>query len=290
MHVDDSLRSEIQRNVSRALREDVGSGDLTAQLIQSDALIEATIVSREPMTMAGRPWVDEVCRQVDDRISLDWQQEDGATFSAESVICTLHGPARSILTAERTALNFLQMLSATATVTADYVRAVAGTNCRILDTRKTIPGLRQAQKYAVRCGGGENHRFGLFDAILIKENHILSAGGIGPALEAARKLHTDMAVEIEVESLDELRQALAAKAERILLDNFATDLLEQAVAINRSAGDGAAELEASGGLTIGEVAAVAATGVDYISIGALSKNIRAIDLSMLFDSVSQSAR
>jgi nicotinate-nucleotide pyrophosphorylase (carboxylating) len=290
MHVDDSLRSEIQRNVSRALREDVGSGDLTAQLIQSDALIEATIVSREPMTMAGRPWVDEVCRQVDDRISLDWQQEDGATFSAESVICTLHGPARSILTAERTALNFLQMLSATATVTADYVRAVAGTNCRILDTRKTIPGLRQAQKYAVRCGGGENHRFGLFDAILIKENHILSAGGIGPAIEAARELHTDMAVEIEVESLDELRQALAAKAERILLDNFATDLLEQAVAINRSAGDGAAELEASGGLTIGEVAAVAATGVDYISIGALSKNIRAIDLSMLFDSVSQSAR
>jgi nicotinate-nucleotide pyrophosphorylase (carboxylating) len=290
MHVDDSLRSEIQRNVSRALREDVGSGDLTAQLIQSDALIEATIVSREPMTMAGRPWVDEVCRQVDDRISLDWQQEDGATFSAESVICTLHGPARSILTAERTALNFLQMLSATATVTADYVRAVAGTNCRILDTRKTIPGLRQAQKYAVRCGGGENHRFGLFDAILIKENHILSAGGIGPAIEAARELHTDMAVEIEVESLDELRQALAAKAERILLDNFATDLLEQAVAINRSAGDEAAELEASGGLTIGEVAAVAATGVDYISIGALSKNIRAIDLSMLFDSVSQSAR
>ena len=290
MRVDDSLPGDIQKTVSLALQEDVGSGDLTAQLIPTGALIEATIVPRESMTMAGRPWVDEVCSQVDEHITLDWQEEDGAVVFADSVICTLRGPARSILTAERTALNFLQMLSATATVTAEYVRAVAGTNCRILDTRKTIPGLRLAQKYAVRCGGGENHRIGLFDAILIKENHILSAGGIRPAIEAARKLHTDMAVEIEVESLDELREALSAKAERILLDNFATDLLEQAVAINRSAGDGAAELEASGGLTIGEVAAVAATGVDYISIGALTKNVRAIDLSMLFKPVSQSAR
>jgi nicotinate-nucleotide pyrophosphorylase (carboxylating) len=253
-------------------------------------LIDATVVARESMTMAGRPWVDEVCRQVDDRISLDWQQEDGATVSAESIICTLHGPARSILTAERTALNFLQMLSATATVTADYVRAVAGTNCRILDTRKTIPGLRQAQKYAVRCGGGENHRIGLFDAILIKENHIKSAGSIKAAINAARNLHANMPIEIEVESLDELRETLSAKAERILLDNFSLDTLEQAVAINRSAGEQAAKLEASGGLTIGEIAAVAATGVDYISVGALTKNIRAIDLSMLFGSVSQSTR
>ena len=290
MRVEDSLLSDIQRTVSLALQEDVGSGDLTAQLIPTGALIEATIVPRESMTMAGRPWVDEVCRQVDDRISLDWQQEDGATVSAESIICTLHGPARSILTAERTALNFLQMLSATATVTADYVRAVAGTNCRILDTRKTIPGLRQAQKYAVRCGGGENHRIGLFDAILIKENHIKSAGSIKAAINAARNLHANMPIEIEVESLDELRETLSAKAERILLDNFSLDTLEQAVAINRSAGEQAAKLEASGGLTIGEIAAVAATGVDYISVGALTKNIRAIDLSMLFGSVSQSTR
>jgi nicotinate-nucleotide pyrophosphorylase (carboxylating) len=290
MRVEDSLLSDIQRTVSLALQEDVGSGDLTAQLIPPDALIDATVVARESMTMAGRPWVDEVCRQVDDRISLDWQQEDGATVSAESIICTLHGPARSILTAERTALNFLQMLSATATVTADYVRAVAGTNCRILDTRKTIPGLRQAQKYAVRCGGGENHRIGLFDAILIKENHIKSAGSIKAAINAARNLHANMPIEIEVESLDELRETLSAKAERILLDNFSLDTLEQAVAINRSAGEQAAKLEASGGLTIGEIAAVAATGVDYISVGALTKNIRAIDLSMLFEPVSQSAR
>jgi nicotinate-nucleotide pyrophosphorylase (carboxylating) len=234
------------------------------------------------MTMAGRSWVDEVCRQVDTRIEWDWHAKDGDEIAANGLICTLRGPARSILAAERTALNFLQLLSATATTTAKYVRAVADTNCRILDTRKTIPGLRLAQKYAVQCGGGVNHRIGLYDAILIKENHIASSGGIGAAVDAARSLHAGMPVEVEVESIDELRQALAARAEQLLLDNFSTELLEEAVAVNRAEGNPPAELEASGGISIDEVAAVAATGVDYISIGSLTKNVRAIDLSMRF--------
>ncbi len=282
MRIDDSLVAEIKENASRALLEDIGDGDVTGQLISESVSITATISSREAMTMAGRPWVDEVCRQVDSRIELDWQAEDGEEVAAHALVCTLRGPARSILAAERTALNFLQLLSATATVTAEYVRAVAGTNCRILDTRKTIPGLRLAQKYAVECGGGVNHRIGLFDAILIKENHIRSAGGIGTAIEAARSLHPGMSVEVEVESLDELREALAAKAERLLLDNLSIGLLSEAVAINRMDGDSVAELEASGGITLDGIAAIAATGVDYISIGALTKNVRAVDLSMRF--------
>lgn len=283
MGIDEKLLTEIRESVARALREDVGDGDLTAQLIPPSKKINATIITRQQMTMAGRPWVDEVCRQVDFGICIDWQQDDGDVVEADGVISQLRGSARSILTAERTALNFLQMLSATATVTADYVGAVAGTRCRILDTRKTIPGLRRAQKYAVLCGGGVNHRFGLFDAILIKENHISSAGGIGPAIEASRRIHPNIPVEIEVESIDELREALDAKAERLLLDNFSTHLLEQAVAINRADGNPPAELEASGGLTLAQIAVVAATGVDYISVGALTKNVQAIDLSMRFD-------
>jgi len=283
MVTDEKLLTEIRDSVARALREDVGDGDLTAQLIPPSTEIDATIITRQQMTMAGRPWVDEVCRQVDSAIGIDWRRDDGDSLVAGAVICTLQGPARSILTAERTALNFLQMLSATATVTAAYVRAVAATSCRILDTRKTIPGMRHAQKYAVLCGGGVNHRFGLFDAILIKENHIMSAGGIGPAIEASRRIHPDIPVEIEVESIDELREALDAKAERLLLDNFSPQLLEQAVAINRDDGDPPAELEASGGLTLAEIATVAGTGVDYISVGALTKNVQAVDLSMRFD-------
>lgn len=283
MVIDEKLLTEIRESVARALREDVGDGDLTAQLIPASKKIHATIITRQQMTMAGRPWVDEVCRQVDPGIRIDWQQDDGDVVEADGVIGKLHGSARSILTAERTALNFLQMLSATATVTADYVQAVAGTHCRILDTRKTIPGLRHAQKYAVLCGGGINHRFGLFDAILIKENHISSAGGIGPAIDASRRIHPNIPVEIEVESIGELREALNAKAERLLLDNFSTQLLEEAVEINRADGDPPAELEASGGLTLALIAAVAATGVDYISVGALTKNVQAVDLSMRFD-------
>jgi len=282
MRVDAALLTEIEENVSRALREDIGNGDLTGQLIQASTSTDATIITRERMTLAGQPWVDEVCRQVDADIKVEWQIQDGNSAAAGTVLCSFHGPARSILTAERSALNFLQLLSATATVTADYVKAVAATQCRILDTRKTIPGLRLAQKYAVRCGGGSNHRVGLFDAILIKENHIMSAGGILPAIAKARQLHRDMPVEVEVESLEELREALGAKAERLLLDNLTLSDLQQAVSVNHDEGDPPAELEASGGMTLVEIAAVAATGVDYISVGALTKNVRAIDLSMRF--------
>ena len=283
MQIDQQLILEIQTDVERALREDIGDGDLTAELVPASALIGATIVTNSDLTMAGRPWVDQVFRQLDPRITLKWQVDDGEMIVADSTICNLQGPARSILSGERVALNFLQTLSATATVTAAFVQAVVGTGCHILDTRKTLPGLRHAQKYAVRCGGGRNHRFGLFDAILIKENHILSAGGIEAAIASSRRLHADRPVEVEVESLAELGEALAAKAERLLLDNFSLDMLEQSVAINQETGDPPAELEASGGLTIEKVAAVARTGVDYISVGALTKNVCAIDLSMRFD-------
>lgn len=282
MLISQSLQENIRATVTRILHEDVGDGDLTAGLIPANASIDATIISRDAMTMAGQPWVDEIYRQLDPQIELNWKVSDGGRVNAGGLICSLRGLARPILTGERSALNILQMLSATATITAKYVHAVAGTNCQILDTRKTIPGLRLAQKYAVRCGGGKNHRLGLFDAILIKENHIVSAGGIRTAVRAARALHSKMPIEVEVESLVELREALAEQADRILLDNFSLETLSAAVAINRSEGDPRAELEASGGLTIGEVTAVAATGVDYISVGALTKNVQAIDLSMRF--------
>lgn len=276
---------DVRATVARALEEDIGSGDLTAALIPGTAVIGASVITRDAMTMAGRPWVDAVMRQVDHSIGIDWQQQDGARVAAGATLFTVQGPARSILTAERTALNFLQLLSATATVTGAYVAAVAGTKCRILDTRKTIPGLRRAQKYAVRCGGGVNHRIGLFDAILIKENHIMSAGSIPAAIAAARQLHPGHAVEIEVETLAQLRAALDARAERLLLDNFSLPLLREAVAINRGVGDAAAELEASGGVTLANVAEIAATGVDYISVGALTKNVHAVDLSMRFSAL-----
>ena len=283
MKIDHALRAEITALVARALAEDVGAGDVTAELIDESELTGATIVTREAMTMAGRPWVHEVLKQVDSTVTIEWHRDDGDRVEPEQVICTLRGSARSILTAERTALNFLQTLSATATATARYVQAVAGTECKILDTRKTIPGLRRAQKYAVTCGGGVNHRVGLFDAILIKENHIRSAGGITAAVDSARKTHDGLPIEIEVETLEELREALAAKVERVLLDNMPLAEFSQAVAINRAEGDPPAKLEASGGMTLDEVADVAATGVDYISVGALTKNIQAIDLSMRFD-------
>jgi nicotinate-nucleotide pyrophosphorylase (carboxylating) len=280
MLIDQILQEDIRATVARVLHEDVGSGDLTAGLIPETSNIDATIITRDAMTMAGQPWVDEIYLQLNPQVVLNWNASDGDYIDAGGVICKLQGLARPILTGERAALNMLQMLSATATTTARYVHAVAATHCQILDTRKTIPGLRLAQKYAVRCGGGKNHRLGLFDAILIKENHILSSGGIGPAVKAARALHPDMPVEVEVESLAELRDALAQATERILLDNFSLETLSAAVAINRSEGNPLAELEASGGLTIDNIAAVARTGVDYVSVGALTKNVQAIDLSM----------
>ena len=283
MFIDESLRADIKLVVSKALLEDVGDRDITSDLIPADARIRATVVSREGMTLAGRAWAEEVFRQVDDSIVTNWEFSDGDSVPAEATLFSLHGPARSILTAERTALNFLQLLSATATVTARYVAAVAGTACQILDTRKTIPCLRLAQKYAVICGGGVNHRFGLYDAILIKENHILSAGGITKAVKAARQLQPEMTVEVEVESMDELREALLAGADRILLDNFSPEMLAEAVTLNRAEDGAAAELEASGGVTIDEVRRIAKSGVDAVSVGALTKNVRAIDLSMRFE-------
>jgi len=278
----DSLRQSIGPAVSTALLEDVGDGDLTASLVDADAVVGATIIAREALVLAGQPWVDEVFSQLDENIVIDWYIGDGQSAEADDVICKLVGPARALLTGERTALNFLQTLSAVATTAAHYVAAIAGTGARILDTRKTLPGLRLAQKYAVTCGGGINHRVGLFDAILIKENHIKSAGSITAALERAAELDADVLIEVEVESQQELLEALQSGAARILLDNFTLDELRLAVETNRSFGYVAAELEASGNVTLESIRSIAETGVDYISVGALTKNVDAIDFSMLF--------
>jgi len=282
MQLSDKLRQSIGSTVATALAEDIGDGDLTASLIDADAVVGATVIARESLRLAGQPWVDEVFSQLDENIVIDWYISDGEEAEADDVICKLVGPARALLTGERTALNFLQTLSSTATTTARYVKAVEGTGAIILDTRKTLPGLRLAQKYAVTCGGGQNHRTGLFDAILIKENHIRSAGGIGPALERAGDLDAGVLVEVEVENLDELLEALDAGATRVLLDNFSVDDLKQAVETNQGYGYVAAELEASGNITLESIRAIAETGVDYISTGALTKNVDAIDFSMLF--------
>jgi len=280
--MNDRLAATINSNVSAALQEDLGSGDRTAELVPASTAASAVIICRGPMTLAGQPWVDEVFRQIDPDVDLQWLATDGDHLPADAEICELTGAARSLLSGERTALNFLQTLSATATITARYVSAVADFKAGILDTRKTIPGLRMAQKYAVRCGGGNNHRFGLFDAILIKENHISSAGGVQAAIHAAKQQHSDLPIEIEVESVTELRDALRAGADRLLLDNFDIEDLQRAVEVNHREGRPPAGLEASGGLTLEEVVRVAETGVDYISVGALTKNVKAIDLSMRF--------
>jgi len=282
MTISDKLKASIGAAVSNALAEDIGSGDITASLIDVGEIVGATIIARESLVLCGQLWVDEVFSQLDESVVVDWYVGDGQTAEENDVICKLVGPARSLLTGERTALNFLQTLSATATATASYVRAVEGTSTRILDTRKTIPGLRLAQKYAVTCGGGVNHRVGLFDAILIKENHVKSAGGITAALRAAQSLDADVLIEVEVENHDELLEALDAGATRVLLDNFTIEGLQQAVETNRTYGYTAAELEASGNITLESIRQIAETGVDYISTGAITKNIDAIDLSMLF--------
>ena len=278
----DHLTAAIVENVAIALSEDLGSGDLTADLVSEDAGARAIILARESMTLAGQAWVDEIYRQLDERVVVDWLFNDGDRVGVDAELCIVSGPARAILSGERTALNFLQTLSATATETRRYVEAIAGTRCRILDTRKTVPGLRHAQKYAVRCGGGDNHRVGLYDAVLIKENHIVSAGGIAAAVGAARQRHGELPVEVEVESISELREALSAGADRLMLDNFDIDDLRRAVRVNREEGDPPADLEASGGITIERVREIAETGVDCISVGALTKNIRAVDLSLRF--------
>jgi len=268
--------------VSRALREDIGPGDVTAALIPTGTSMRARLISREPAVLCGRPWADETFRQLDSAVELRWHAGDGDALAANSVLCEMAGPARAILSGERTALNFLQLLSGTATTTAAFVRAVAGTNCRILDTRKTLPGLRAAQKYAVLCGGGGNHRIGLYDMVLIKENHIAAAGSITAAVSAARRQSPQLRVEVETENLDELDQALAAGADIVMLDEFSLADMQRAVTINR-ASIRPALLEVSGSVTLETIGAIAATGVDFISIGGLTKHVRAIDLSLRFD-------
>jgi nicotinate-nucleotide pyrophosphorylase (carboxylating) len=278
----DETKASIGPGVAAALAEDVGAGDLTASLVDADAVVGATIIARESLVLCGEAWVNEVFRQLDENIIIDWYIGDGGRAEADDVICKIVGPARALLTGERTALNFLQTLSSTATTTAAFAKAVEGTRARVLDTRKTIPGLRLAQKYAVTCGGGVNHRVGLFDAILIKENHIKSAGSITAALQRAQDAGGEVLIEVEVENHGELLEALDAGATRILLDNFSLDELREAVATNESYGIVGAELEASGNVTLDTIREIAETGVDYISTGALTKNIRAADLSMLF--------
>ena len=271
-------QSTIEENVHIALQEDIGDGDITAELIPEDAIALASVVSREACILCGMDWFEEVYRQLGDETLLEWSFTDGDAVAAGAVVCSLSGPARTLLTGERTALNFLQMLSATATRASAYAQAVAGTGAVVLDTRKTIPGLRAAQKYAVTCGGCHNHRMGLFDAILIKENHIIACGGISAAVEQARFRNPGIMVEVEVENLDEAQQAIGAGVDRLLLDNFDIEHMKQAVALFK----GRTELEASGNITLKNIRDYALTGVDYISTGALTKDIIAIDLSMRF--------
>ncbi|HKZ10437.1 MAG TPA: carboxylating nicotinate-nucleotide diphosphorylase [Rhodanobacteraceae bacterium] len=269
----------IHEDVARALAEDIGTGDVTAALIDADAHTRAHIVCREDAVLAGAPWAEECFCQLDSDARIHWHHYDGDRVSANAVLCEIEGNARALVAGERNALNFLQALSGTATVTRTYVDAVAGTRAKILDTRKTIPGLRLAQKYAVRCGGGHNHRMGLYDAILIKENHVTAAGGVAHAIRAARAVSPGVFLDCEVESLDELRDAIDAGADRVLLDEFTDAMLREAVALAA----GRVPLEVSGSVNLERVRAIAQTGVDCISIGALTKHIRAIDLSMRFD-------
>ncbi len=272
----EQLKPTIIANVNAAIAEDIGSGDITAELIPADEQGEARIITREQAVIAGTGWVDEVFHQVDPEVVVDWQVQDGDLVEPNQILFTLKGRSRSLLSGERAALNFLQTLSGTATVAAQYAQRVSETSVRLLDTRKTIPGLRLAQKYAVSCGGCYNHRIGLFDAFLIKENHILASGGIVAAISTAKASHPGKPVEVEVEGFDELNQALEAGADIIMLDNFTPEQMVEAVALV----NGRAKLEASGNITDATLLDYAKTGVDYISIGALTKHCRAIDLSM----------
>ncbi|WP_368196021.1 carboxylating nicotinate-nucleotide diphosphorylase [Aeromonas sp. R2-2] len=283
------FQQDVSRAVRAALLEDLGdalttldqpdaSADITAQLIPADRMATARVITREAGVFCGQPWVDEVFVQLGGDVKVEWKVQDGEVLSPNQELFRLHGPARLLLTGERNALNFVQTLSGVATLTARYVAELEGTDCRLLDTRKTIPGLRTAQKYAVTCGGGKNHRIGLYDAYLIKENHILACGGIAEAINEARHLNPGKPVEVEVESLAELEQALAAHADIVMLDNFDVTMMREAVAINQ----GRAKLEVSGNVTLDTLAEFAATGVDFISVGALTKHVRALDLSMRF--------
>jgi len=269
----------INEDVERFLAEDVGSGDLTASVIPEGKMASATVITREATLVCGQAWVNAVFKKLDSSITIDWQHKEGDQAFSGDVLCYLSGSARALLTGERAALNMLQTLSATASLANQFAKAVEGTSAVVLDTRKTIPGLRLAQKYAVRCGGASNHRVGLYDGILIKENHIMAAGSIANAVSAARVASSTVDVEVEVESLDEVKQALDAKADILLLDNFTLDQLEQAVVMNK----GQAKLEASGNVDLTTIRDIAKTGVDFISVGALTKNVQAVDLSMRVD-------
>jgi nicotinate-nucleotide pyrophosphorylase (carboxylating) len=280
-HLADALppASEILADVRRAFAEDIGTGDATADLLDATSIATAVLTCREDAVLCGTAWFDTCFRELDPDVRIEWLARDGDRVPAGSAICHLAGNARALVTAERSALNFLQLLSSTATVTSHYVDAIAGTTTRVLDTRKTLPGLRRAQKYAVRCGGGTNHRIGLFDAMMLKENHIIAAGGIPDAVRAARRIHPALPLIVEVENLDELAQAVDARADRALLDNFTPAMLAEAVAFTA----GRIPLEVSGNVEIDTIRAIADTGVDFISSGALTKNVRAVDLSLRLD-------
>jgi nicotinate-nucleotide pyrophosphorylase (carboxylating) len=273
------IPSDLDTQVATALREDIGGGDVTAQLVPATQQVRGRVITRENAVLCGRPWVDETFQRLDSNIQLTWHASDGARVVAEQVIFEIRGPARAVLTGERTALNFLQLLSATATAARGFVDAIAGTGCTILDTRKTLPGLRTAQKYAIRCGGAQNHRIGLYDMVLIKENHIAAAGSLSKAIAAAREVAPKLLVEVEVESLAEFEEALAAKPDIIMLDEFSLPDMRTAVALNRRS-ERPVKIEASGSVSLETVRGIAETGVDYISVGGITKHIRAVDLSM----------
>jgi nicotinate-nucleotide pyrophosphorylase (carboxylating) len=271
-----ALPTDISETVQRALQEDIGSGDITSQLIPANVQAPAQVISREVAILCGTAWFNEVFKQLDSQVQVKWLVQDGEAIGPLQCLCQLNGSARSLLTGERTALNFLQLLSGTATVTQRYVAAIQGTHTRILDTRKTLPGLRQAQKYAVQCGGGKNHRLGLYDAFLIKENHILAAGSITQAVTTARHHIPLLPIEVEIETLEQITEALQAGVDILLLDNFNLEQLREAVIQVQ----GRAKLEASGGITLDTIRLIAEIGVDYISVGAITKNVTAVDLSL----------
>jgi nicotinate-nucleotide pyrophosphorylase (carboxylating) len=277
-----AIPSTVSADVRRALAEDIGSGDVTASLIPGDVGATATVLTREDAVICGQPWFDEVFQQLEGPTTVDWRCAEGQAVPADTVVCEIRGNARILLTGERTALNFLQMLSGTATTAGHYAQAVSGTGCQVLDTRKTVPGLRDAQKYAAACGGATNHRKGLYDGVLIKENHIMAAGGIREAVVTARETAVDLPIEVEVENIDEVREALVAGADILLLDNFPLGKLEEAVSLNAELRCSPAKLEASGNVTLETIREIAQTGVDFVSVGAITKHVRAIDFSMRF--------
>lgn len=272
------LPDNISRSVEQALQEDIGNRDVTADLIPLNAMSKASVICRDNAILAGSSWFDECFRQIDHTVNIFWNFKDGDRITAGTEICNLQGASRSLLTGERAALNFLQLLSATATATDQYMQAIEGTATKILDTRKTIPGLRKAQKYAVLCGGGENHRIGLYDRVLIKENHIMAAKTITAAVQQAKAIHPNLLIEVETENLDEFQEASQAGADIIMLDNYSLEMMRKAVFLN----DHRVKLEASGGVNLDTVKSIAATGVDYISVGEITKDVKAIDLSMRF--------